>query len=310
MKKLFAFSLAFLTIVSTLCTITFTVSAESNSVCDIVGHTEVIDKGYKPDCFFQGLTDGSHCSVCGEILVPRVPYDDGSGHDFTEWFVVIEPTFRDDGEKARICNICEYYEREIIPCRFESHVCIFTGDEIVTDEPTCTKMGWKLVWCFDPECHETAYHPIPATDHTATIDEAVAPDCENTGLTEGTHCSVCNKVLIAQEVIPATDHTATIDEAVAPDCENTGLTEGSHCEVCGEILVKQEIIPALDMIGDVDGDDKITIKDATVIQKSVAGMVNIDDKTFISADTDKDGKITVKDATRIQKFIAGLLSEI
>ena len=64
-------------------------------------------------------------------------------------------------------------------------------------------------------------------------------------MTEGKHCSVCNKVLVAQEVIPATGHTEVIDEAVASTCTETGLTEGKHCSVCGEVLVAQEEAPAL-----------------------------------------------------------------
>lgn len=43
---------------------------------------------------------------------------------------------------------------------------------------------------------------IPATDHTIVIDLAVAPTYDKTGLTEGSHCSVCKTVIRAQEVIP------------------------------------------------------------------------------------------------------------
>lgn len=64
------------------------------------------------------------------------------------------------------------------------------------------------------------------------------------------------------------------------------------------------------MIGDTDGDGKVTIKDATTIQKHVAGITAISDEKFACADTDKDGKISVKDATRIQKFLAGIISSL
>ncbi len=80
--------------------------------------------------------------------------------------------------------------------------------------------------------------------HIEIIDESVFPTCTETGLTEGKHCSVCNEVLMAQEIINALGHNEIIDNAVTPTCTDTGLTEGKHCSVCGEILVKQEIIKA------------------------------------------------------------------
>ena len=43
---------------------------------------------------------------------------------------------------------------------------------------------------------------IPATGHSTVIDERVDPTYTETGLTEGSHCSSCGKVFVAQEIIP------------------------------------------------------------------------------------------------------------
>ena len=68
--------------------------------------------------------------------------------------------------------------------------------------------------------------------------------CTTAGKTAGSHCSVCNKVLEAQQTIPATGHSPVTDAAVAATCTTAGKTAGSHCSVCNKVLEVQQTIPA------------------------------------------------------------------
>ncbi len=47
----------------------------------------------------------------------------------------------------------------------------------------------------------------PLPDHQLVTDAAVAATCTESGLTAGEHCSVCERVFVAQEVVPALGHT-------------------------------------------------------------------------------------------------------
>ena len=86
--------------------------------------------------------------------------------------------------------------------------------------------------------------PVTVHTHTVVIDKAVAATCKKTGLTEGSHCSVCGEVIKAQEVVPKKAHTVVVDLAVPATCTETGLTEGSHCSVCKGVIKRQEVVPA------------------------------------------------------------------
>ncbi|MBR4513789.1 MAG: GBS Bsp-like repeat-containing protein [Lachnospiraceae bacterium] len=79
----------------------------------------------------------------------------------------------------------------------EAHKHSYTSK--VTKEATCTEEGVKTFTC---TCGDSYTEAIQAKGHTVVVDKAVAATTEKTGLTEGSHCSVCGEVIKKQEVIP------------------------------------------------------------------------------------------------------------
>ena len=80
--------------------------------------------------------------------------------------------------------------------------------------------------------------------HKVVTDAAVEPSCKEAGLTEGSHCALCNEVIVKQESVAALPHTEVIDAAVAKTCTTDGLSAGTHCSVCNTKIIEQKIIPA------------------------------------------------------------------
>ncbi len=82
-------------------------------------------------------------------------------------------------------------------------------------------------------------------------------------------------------------------------------------------LATEELLDAINRLervegltGDVDGDGKVNVLDATLIQCHVARIYTIEPKRYRYADTYKDGAVTILDATIIQRFLAQLIPEL
>ena len=98
---------------------------------DALGHTEVIDAAVEPTCTEDGLTEGKHCDVCGEVLAAQevVPATD---HEWDEGVVTKEPTATAAGEKTFTCQNDEtHVKTEVIPA---------TGEE-VEEKPVIAQTG-------------------------------------------------------------------------------------------------------------------------------------------------------------------------
>lgn len=79
-------------------------------------------------------------------------------------------------------------------------------DEVILKAATCTEKGEKGEKC--RKCGKIENKTeIPALDHAWVIDPAVEPTETSVGYTQGSHCSRCGAVQVAQETIPMRDPT-------------------------------------------------------------------------------------------------------
>ena len=152
-----------------------------------LGHKEVKDATVAATCEKDGLTEGSHCSVCNKVLTEqrKVP---ATGH---AW---------DAGK--------------------------------VTKEATCEENGIKTYTC--ATCGSTKTEDIKALGHKEVKDAAVATTCEKDGLTEGSHCSVCNKVLTEQKKVPATGHKFSSWKTISQATVFSPEKQSHSCSACGK----------------------------------------------------------------------------
>ena len=240
--------------------------------------------GKAASCTETGNLEYWRCLACGEYFIDEEltqSTDEANvilsalGHTMTETEAKAATCTQDGNNRYFTCSTCGKVfkdeqgtqettaQAEILPAL--GH----TTKLVDTVAPTCTQPGNKAYYVCETcgrafkdkqgtQATTVRAEAVPALGHTEVTDQRVEPTCTKTGLTEGTHCSVCDEVLTAQKEIPAKGHSEVIDEGTEPTCTKPGLTEGKHCSVCNEVLTAQEEIPAKGH--DVE---KVEAKDAT-----------------------------------------------
>ena len=102
----------------------------------------------------------------------------------------------------------------------------------ISKNPTCTEDGMKVRYC---SCGEMQSQNIPTLGHTEVIDKEVEPTCTKTGLTQGKHCSVCDEILVNQQVIDATGHEWGMGTCITPPACLKCFEEKPNSEPLGHL---------------------------------------------------------------------------
>ncbi|MBE6733803.1 MAG: starch-binding protein [Ruminococcaceae bacterium] len=156
--------------------------------------------------------------------------------------------------------------------------------------------SWQLSYSLDGE----NFTDIEGASYTIALADRKTPIFyfDNLTLPE----AVADKETVVLRLYATTD--VTISGGVVADDPTGGELVLNNIIITGNATQSAEGI-----IGDCDLDGKVTIKDATLIQKHLAKLTEISEKGKPFADVNKDTEISISDATAIQKFVAGLLDK-
>ena len=192
-----------------------------------LAHSTTLVPAQEATCLTAGNMAYYTCSTCTNI------FTDSTAQNVTDMASVTV------AQKAHVGVICTnlqatcttdgykvYYQCELCQIYYADQACkVRIGDSTALTAWQTTE-GLGLIKKFG---------------HTVVIDRAVAADCINSGLTEGSHCSVCSEVLVAQEVVDALGHS-NIDQVTTPEtCTKDGVMTHT-CSVCG--YTSTSVIPA------------------------------------------------------------------
>ena len=176
---------------------------------EALGHTEVTDTGKSATCTENGLTDGKHCSACGETLeVQNVIPATGHKDENSDY-------------KCDVCgeDLCTEHEEEAVEGK--DATCTENG---LTDGKKCAKCGEVI----------EAQEIIPATGHDFADADCTTPKtCNTCGATEGE--ATGHDWAAADCTTPKTCNIcgATEGEALGHDWADADCTTPKTCNTCG-----------------------------------------------------------------------------
>ena len=166
-------------------------------------HTLETVEAKAPTCTEIGWEAYEYCTACDYTTYVEIP---SNGHTpleaVTENEVAPKCGVAGSYDLVVYCDDCgAELDRDTVAVDALKHS--FTKYE-TTEEAKCGVEGKEVAYC-DNGCGETDEKAIEALKHDIVIDEAVAPKCGETGLTQGEHCTRCD-YKVEQEAVPALTH--------------------------------------------------------------------------------------------------------
>ena len=279
-----------------------------------------------PTCVEKGYSIYK-CIFCD--IEKKDDYVDYSGHNY-EVVSVVKPTCTEKGYTLYRCAVCGNEKKDnyvdTLPHNYEI---------INQNEATCTTEGFIVKRC--SVCQKLDFVTIPKIVHRNFVNSI---SCDKCGATlESSHNGTddSNSTWILKydnaksititfsedsKIAQGTDYIYILDYNHQVVAELTGsefagksytfksdilyISKATSQPFTGYGFKVVSAVANYGVIGDINLDNSIDVKDSTLIQKFSAMLIELDKTELALADANGDGRVDVKDVTIIQKYCVNL----
>lgn len=199
------------------------------------------------------------CQICG-VEYKEILY--ATGHHWSAWYIVKEPTCTAPGLEQRDCDVgAGHSETQEIPALGHDY-------QLVSDmTPSCTDLGMKTYKCTRcGDIYTETYGQL--LDHNYVGAVTKKPTCTEPGMITYT-CSVCGDSYT--EPIPMLQHEYGAWIVETPAKPGVTRLEYKECALCGERIY--ETIPALPEIKPFFGTTEAVVTGANVAVLLLFGVL-------------------------------------
>lgn len=316
--------------------ITYTCACGKSYVADYVdatGHTEVIDKAVDATCTESGLTEGKHCSVCGEILVKQQVVM-AKGHTPVTDKAVAATCTEDGLTEGKHCSVCGevLVKQQTVKAKghtpvIDKAVAATCTESGLTEGKQCSVCGEVLV---KQEVIAAKGHRF--TNYISDANATIAADGTKTAKCDhgcGSSDTVTDSgsrlpavltskkyIVIGSWISEVGANTTAFDFLTNVDQSNIQLEKDgiplsnaspvgtgtqAHLALDGKVYKKWTII----VRGDINGDANVSITDMLAMKAHILKKETLTDAMAKAADVNSDGVVSITDFIQIKAHILG-----
>lgn len=283
------------------------------------------DGGFQAACALNVL--------CSHLNTQTVPYEASTcvKHGHEAYTVCTDCGEIVSGSDEPLPYAEHQYVEQILPQYLKSTANCTSSAVYYKSCAVCGTRGNETFTYGEPDPH----HHVGGTH----VERKATATCNREGYTGDTVCNGCGAVITYGTVIEKLPHTygepqwtwndyhSATAMFICDSCHNVKTlnasvtstvtkeptyTEEGEREYQAKVTLegttytdtKTEVIPRLFIIGDADGDLRITIFDVTAIQYHLAEIELLTGDALKAADTNGDGEVTIWDATYLQLYLA------